>query len=237
MKNPVPRSFVLPALFAALIAIALVVSRPDSTPSKQEVASALQSPPPTASTQAPPAPVPEAAPATPAAALPLFRPPGPASGQRVVPGAPDYRRVSASATKPSGRAAVVERAGFSSLKSLHAGDSVQIPLMDGKSVEGRVNLVQTDAGALRIAGELSNGNGSFSLSSKGATISGMILLKREKLAYELEEQKDGKLWMLEKLRAEVVCDPLPPEPGAVPRPAKARSRRCRSSIAGPARRT
>ncbi len=220
MKNPVPRSFALPALFLALLAIAYFVSRPDPTPIKEaavaEVTGAALAPTsPAFTASAPAAPAPLATPVlamnAPTAAIPLFKPPGTATGTKVDPRAPSYRQVSTTA-KPVGRAAVVDRAGFTPLSGLVAGDSVSLPLMDGKVAAGRVDVVKRDRTWTRIGGDLENGNGRFALASNGATVSGLIMLKREKLAYVLEEQKDGKLWMLEKAQADVVCSPLPPAP-------------------------
>lgn len=85
--------------------------------------------------------------------------------------------------------------------------------MDGKVALGRVDVVRREGIRVRVGGELNDGNGRFAMSSNGTSVGGLIMLKREKLAYELTEQPDGKLWMLEKARADVVCDPLPPEPG------------------------
>ena len=147
----------------------------------------------------------------------LFAAPGIPTGQRVDPAGTDYRKASSSAP-PVGRAAPVDRASFARLGALVAGETVSLPLMDGRVVEGRVNLVSRAEGSwVRIGGELKDGRGTFSLAGDGSKITGLVLLKRERIAYELEEQKDGRLWMLEKRLGDVVCDPLPPEPGGAER--------------------
>ncbi len=109
----------------------------------------------------------------------------------------------------------MSRSGFSAIRLLAVGDAVSLPLMDGKVATGIVDVTRRDDGWLRVGGELRDGNGRFAIGSNGTAVTGLILLKREKLAYEITEQKDGQLWMLEKALGEVVCDPMPREPGPV----------------------
>ena len=181
-------------------------------------------PPPGIGATAPTPPAPPAAREVPAlperrepvSSIALFQPPGPPNGTHVAPNNSQYLQASTAAK--AGRAAVVDRASLTRLRGLSAGDAVSIPLMDGRAVAGRVNLVTADAKSwIRAGGELTDGSGSFSIRSNGAAVSGLILLKREKIAYELEEQKDGKLWMLEKPLSAVVCDPMPREPEGMAR--------------------
>ncbi len=144
---------------------------------------------------------------------PLFAAPGVPNGRRLEPAGAEYLTVSSNA-RPAGRAAVIPRASFASLRGLAVGKNVSLPLMDGRAVEGRVNLVsRSEAPWVRVAGELKDGRGTFFFASDGAKVAGMVMLKREHLAYEVEEQKDGQLWMLEKRLGDVVCSPLPREPG------------------------
>ena len=112
-----------------------------------------------------------------------------------------------SAIKPAGRVAVVSREAFPSLGRLSAGDAVSLPLMDGRVVAGRVNLVKKDLGGwVRVGGQLTGPDaGSFTLGTNGEDVNGTILLPKEEIAYEIAVQSDGKAILQEKLLAEVVC--------------------------------
>lgn len=206
-------------LFVAALAIyefrPTSTERPASSTAPAESLLAAVAPAPSVAAPVAPAAPAAAAPTETALvnAIPIFRPPGKPSGTKVDPRQPAYQRVSNS-PRPEGRSAIVDRAGIAEFAALSMGSAVSLPLMDGRVARGRVNLAQRDGAWMRVGGELQDGDGSFFLSSNGSKVSGMILLKREKLAYELEEQADGTLRMLEKARGDVVCDPIPLEEGA-----------------------
>jgi hypothetical protein len=214
-SSPLRWLVIIAAIFVAAVVFYVATGREQSLPAlaviDREKPAAATAPTPLTATPSSAAAPTAVEPASPAG-IPIFSRVGAPTGTKVDPRASSYRQVS-SAAKPVGRAAVVDRAGMAALGSLKAGDTVSLPLMDGREVSGRVNLSQHDGRWVRLGGDLQDGNGTFFLSSDGSKVAGMILLKREKLAYELEEGKDGQLWMLEKLRSDVVCDPLPPEPG------------------------
>ncbi|MEI6872123.1 MAG: zinc-dependent metalloprotease family protein, partial [Verrucomicrobiota bacterium] len=91
-------------------------------------------------------------------------------------------------------------------RNLQEGGQVTLPTVSGDSLEGTVNLVQQEAGWVRIGGELAEGAGSFSLSTNGEEVSGMILLPELQLGYKIE-MDGGDVLMVERRLGSLVCSP------------------------------
>lgn len=143
-------------------------------------------------------------------AVVLFNSPAPSTGERINPRSPEYIKASSAGKRPVGRMAEIDPRTFASLSSLKAGDTVRIPLMDGEAVEGVVNLVKPGRGGwVRIGGTLTDKAGTFAIGSNGSQVGGLIQLKRERVAYEMELQEDGRTLLLEKSVPDVICDPMP----------------------------
>lgn len=153
--------------------------------------------------------------------IPAFAAPAASSGKRIEPRNPEYLKAKMGGQNPEGRIAQVDRASFAKLAAFQLGDSLSIPLMDGEQVQGKVNLVQPGRNNwIRVAGELTGARkGSFVLAANGAEVAGLVQLPRERLAYQIMEERDGRTLMVEQFRADVICDPLPPmenEPAFTP---------------------
>ncbi|MEO8350755.1 MAG: putative Ig domain-containing protein, partial [Chthoniobacteraceae bacterium] len=116
------------------------------------------------------------------------------------------------------RRAEIDPASFADLGSLQPKDLVQLPLLDGETVEGKVNLVRPDSdGWVRVGGQLTGKRaGSFTLGSNGVEASALVQLTRERVAYEVGRQDDGRTMMVEKHLGNVLCLPLPPMYGENP---------------------
>ena len=137
---------------------------------------------------------------------------------RLDPRSPDFRKVSSEGSRRHGRVATIDRASFQPLAALKAGDRVRLPLMEGEVVEGVIILAVDDRGVRRIGGSLDAPRvGNFTLSASGTEVSGLIDLRRERIVYEIAQETDGRTMMVEKLRSDVLCDPIPrmEEPAAM----------------------
>ena len=112
--------------------------------------------------------------------------------------------------------ATVVRKGFPLLTSLKKGDVVSIPLRDGATAQGTVNLVKPEAsGWVRVGGSLKNGQkGSFSLSQRGDEFTGMVRLLETQQAFLITTDSTGKITMLEKPLRSVQCLSTPKKPRA-----------------------
>jgi hypothetical protein len=97
---------------------------------------------------------------------------------------------------------------------LKSGDKVALPTAAGETLEGVVNLVQEDGAWLRMGGLLSDGKGSFSLSTNFDQAAGMILLPQAGVGYQI--QMDGpELVLVERRMSSLVCFPAPKVSGAL----------------------
>jgi hypothetical protein len=149
---------------------------------------------------------------------------GPAAAKDISPNIPDllYRTSAVSFTTPSplfdphkvpAKADLVKRwTSVSDERPLNAmpkvGDQVVLPLMDGHSASGRVNLVRRDeSGILQIGGSLDEG-GSFALGLTESGLSGLIMPKGS-LAYVLSHASDGSGYLEEKSTDAIICVNLP----------------------------
>jgi hypothetical protein len=76
------------------------------------------------------------------------------------------------------------------------GETVRLPLLDGETVEGMVNIVETEAnGWRRIGGALSDRpGGTFTLAFDGRKARGLIRLEKDELGYEIAPERDGVTW-------------------------------------------
>ena len=153
----------------------------------------------------------------------LFSAPAKSAGPRLDPRSTQIIKASTAGQSHEGRTAVLDPRSVTDLVALRQDDPVRIPLMDGDAVAGVVRLVQAGGdGWVRIGGELTGGRiGSFALAARGGEATGVIQLKRERLAYQLESQADGRLVMIEKRLSDVVCEPLPRMENEAPRAAAA----------------
>jgi hypothetical protein len=93
-------------------------------------------------------------------------------------------------------------------KDLRKGTEVTLPLMNGETVTGWVNLVQADEGGwLRAGGRLTGKEaGTFSLAYRGEETHARILLTDRRLAYEVSQAEQGQLQIHERPLSDVVCN-------------------------------
>jgi hypothetical protein len=91
-----------------------------------------------------------------------------------------------------------------------ADDIMLLPLMEGRTVVGRIHLAEPVAdGGVRLAGSLDEG-GSFALVAQGSSLTGLIIPKKSSVAYVLARGSDGKTYLLEKATDALLCVNLPP---------------------------
>ncbi len=139
------------------------------------------------------------------------------------------------ATQPAaaptkGRVAPADLHSLAALTTLAAGDSIDLPLPDGTTRHGTVNLVRREENNwVRVGGSL-DGGGGFSLGTNGKSAGGIIQFPESHLAYELRQERDGQLVLIERPLGELRCDTIPrpnyhpaaqaapPEAEAVPPP-------------------
>jgi len=144
------------------------------------------------------------------AAAPLFAVSGPTTGERLVPKSDRAARKPQNQSPETGRVTPVDPASFGALTKVTEGDTVIIPIADGEQVQGTVNLVKQDNGYLRVAGSVqSREGGSFSVSTNGKEVAGLIQLHGQQLAYRVEQPTQGEVIVREMQRGDVVCLPLP----------------------------
>ena len=98
------------------------------------------------------------------------------------------------------------------LSSLKQGDTLELPLADGRAVHGRVNLVQHETnGQVLVGGELTGAvKGSFTLGEDDSRLGGVIFPSEGTLAYQIETGTDGVAYLLEKHKGSVLCMEFPP---------------------------
>ncbi len=163
------------------------------------------------------APTPAAA--QPARAVLAFT--GPVQGQPL--------RAGASAGAPTkGRVVPVALRSLDVLKSLAVGDAIELPLPDGSVRRGTVNVVTHEENSwVRVGGSIEGGGG-FALGANGKSAGGIIQFPASHLAYELRQERDGQLVLVERPLGELRCDTIPrprveapaqaapPEPQAAP---------------------
>lgn len=115
------------------------------------------------------------------------------------------------AKEAKGRRGTFDAGSFANLGDLKRGDVISIPLFDGQSATGRVNLVQPDANDwIRIGGEISDQKGgSFVLATNGSQVSARIILAGKETAYEVFNGTGGLAMLEEKPLGNVVCEPIP----------------------------
>lgn len=141
-------------------------------------------------------------------------------GKKIEPASTVERVARGRGEASGGRVAEFAKHSIDRVAEIRSGAAIALPLPEGEVV-GRVNLVLREAdGTTRVAGEVRD-RGSFSLVLKGGALAGRILLRRERLAYEIASTTGGRIALQERLLADVTCDPLPPEPAAVQRAAQA----------------
>jgi hypothetical protein len=95
------------------------------------------------------------------------------------------------------------------LSTWEPGTTIHIPLPDGTTHTGKVNLSMRDThGWTRVGGELSGG-GSFSFSERGTSLSGLVQLPHEATAWRLQPQPDGRAQYKKLALSSVRCSALP----------------------------
>jgi hypothetical protein len=210
-------------VFPAVVLAGLVLLRPaanshvpvDAQPNARnkdtphQAETATPSPPPLAQSASPAAAAAASSVSAPSPAQ-LWAAPGETTGEKLDPKSVSYAEAQGEGVKPKGRSSPFDPGSLTPLAALRRGDNVVLPLLGGEQVTGKVNLVQQEAGWVRVGGELTGPrSGSFSLGSSGKNAGGTILLPQEQIAYAITEQPDGQVVMQEKPLSEVICFPIP----------------------------
>jgi len=115
-----------------------------------------------------------------------------------------------------GRVATLSSVDLPKWSRLHAGDIIQLPGFDGtEPMEGAVNVVQLDNGWIRVGGELTEHQGSFSLSTNGSEVYGRILLPSSGVGHTIRMDA-GTPVLVESRLSTLVCYPgMNPQAAAV----------------------
>jgi len=100
-------------------------------------------------------------------------------------------------------------ASANSLASVEAGDWIAVPMPDGRTLRGRINLARRDGEWQRIAGVCATGE-SFSFSTRGSEVRGLIQSRSEGRAWRIASDTSGKLVFAALPLEKVVCNALPP---------------------------
>lgn len=104
-----------------------------------------------------------------------------------------------------GRVALLSVEGVSSWRGALAGKHIQIPSMDGESVEAVVSLRVEDRGWIRLGGELQGVRGVFSLNTNAREVFGHVLFPDLHMAYQIETQPSGEVVMVERPLEALMC--------------------------------
>jgi len=133
------------------------------------------------------------------------------TGEKLDPKSANYTKAPRQGVKLKGRSSPFDPGNLLPLAKLKQGDNVVIPLFDGEQVSGKVNLVQEEAGGwVRVGGELAGPHtGTFYVGTSGEHVVGAVLLPKAEIAYVIEGQPDGQVFVKEKPLSEVICFPLP----------------------------
>ncbi len=101
----------------------------------------------------------------------------------------------------------IERASLPNLTSLKKGQKIGLPLPDGSSYDGQVNLVKSSTrSVIRVGGAvMPDGEGSFSMGQNGTNISGMIRFPNINRGYVIESLDDGRVLMQEYRLDALMC--------------------------------
>ncbi|MEQ1748411.1 MAG: immunoglobulin domain-containing protein [Prosthecobacter sp.] len=101
----------------------------------------------------------------------------------------------------------IERASLPNLASLKKGQKIGLPLPDGSSYDGQVNLVKSSTGrGVRVGGAvMPEGEGSFSMAQNGTNMSGMIRFPSINRGYVIESLNDGRVLMQEYRLDALAC--------------------------------
>ena len=101
----------------------------------------------------------------------------------------------------------IERASLPNLASLKKGQKIGLPLPDGSSYDGQVNLVKSSTrGVIRVGGAvMPDGEGSFSMAQNGTNMSGMIRFPNINRGYVIESLDDGRVLMQEYRLDALMC--------------------------------
>ena len=137
----------------------------------------------------------------------LFSPPEPSAGKKLDLPGPARMQAALSGASLKGRAARVDARSFEPLRGVVEGETVRLPLLDGETVDGVVNIMETEPnGWKRIGGALPDRpGGTFTLAFNGREARGLIRFEKEQLAYEIAPERDNVTWMTERPLAEVLC--------------------------------
>ncbi len=204
------RSLILILPLAALVFF--YAPTPDSTRNPEPLKSAVSQPTPKADL-APPPPKPMAAvsmPPPPTGSLWSFNPE--TAGEAAGLSKPIAAASRGNNILPSGRRHRIE--SFPNLRQLREGGKLQVNLPDGRVFQGTVNWSRRDEGyenthqvSIGFAGD----KGGVVVIHDGTTdrIQGRLLVEEDQLAWTLQQEKDGFLWLVEHLREDLICK-MPP---------------------------
>ncbi len=113
----------------------------------------------------------------------------------------------------AGRSVRFNASTLASLSDLQPGQPVSLPLMDGRTALGNVGLVQADADWVRVGGALTGAHaGTFTLSTNGDQVAGLVILENESLAYQIAQDDAGVATLTESAIDNVLCTPMPVGP-------------------------
>ena len=121
---------------------------------------------------------------------------------------------------PAGRRTKINT--FPNLRQLNEGEKVEIALPDGRTFAGTVNWSRRDEGyenTHHVSIGFAGNRGGLVASHDGTNgrIHGRLLIEHDRSAWTLESGGNGTLWLVERLREDLVCEL--PEPAAAARSA------------------
>jgi hypothetical protein len=92
---------------------------------------------------------------------------------------------------------------------MEPGVEVIVPMPDGRSLQGKVNLARNDGAWRRIGGKCTTGE-TFSFATRGNEVRGLIQSRSEGRAWRIASSTTGTLEFVAMPLGKVVCNALPP---------------------------
>jgi len=105
---------------------------------------------------------------------------------------------------------------FPDLRKFQEGEAVEVTLPDGRIFPGKVNWSKPDEEMLdvhRVSIGFTGDKGGLVMAHQGGPdrLAGHLLLVNEPLGWTVDQERDGSLWLVERLRSDMICDRSGPE--------------------------